>query len=374
MREGEPGWFHVGDGQQRYRDGKDWTDQSQDIDEVSAPQPAGSHSLAERPMRERRLHGTRDLMVPREGKWGPPMATSERLETLKRAFWVALIPGAILFMAMQTIGYARAGMIGADSHAYWIAVRFPETWYTNPPEYRDAFLYSPAFAQALWPLGQLQWPAFQTVWITGQAGVLAWLLAPLGWQRGLTLAPFFIAEILLGNVYLFFAGALVVSLGRAPGALALPVLTKVAPSVVGIWFVVRREWHAALWAAGFTALIVAVSAAIAPAEWLAWAQFLSHSAGQRGGTATLRLAAALGITVWAARTGRAWLLAPALILGCPVLGGYSVLAVLAAIPRLVQFERTERAAKALDTPHEQSRVSTVARDCTWTRWVSGSPS
>jgi Glycosyltransferase family 87 len=286
------------------------------------------------------------------------MATSERLETFKRAFWVALIPGAILFMAMQTIGYARAGMIGADSHAYWIAVRFPQTWYTIPPGYRDAFLYSPAFAQALWPLGQLPWPAFQTVWIAGQAGVLSWLLAPLGWRRGLTLAPFFIAEIVLGNVYIFFAGALVVSLGRAPGALALPALTKIAPCIVGVWFVVRREWRAALWAAGVTALIIVVSVAIAPEQWLAWADFLAHSAGQRGGTATLRLAASLGIVIWAARTGRAWLLAPAMVLACPVLGGYNALTVLAAIPRLLQFERKERAAKALDT-HRQSRIPIV---------------
>jgi hypothetical protein len=311
-------------------------------------QSAGSHPLTERPMGERRLHGARDLVGPREGRWSPKILTSQRRETFIRAFWVALIPGAVLFLAMQTIGYARAGMIGADSHAYWMAVRFPETWYTQPPAYRDAYLYSPAFAQTLWPLGQLPWPAFQTVWIAGQVGVLGWLLAPLGWQRGLTLAPFFITEILLGNVYLFFAGALVISLGRAPGALALPALTKIAPCVVGFWFVVRREWRAALWAAGVTTLIMAVSVAIAPAEWLAWAQFLSHSAGQRGGTATLRLAAALGIVIWAARTERAWLLAPAMILACPVLGGYGPLAVLAAIPRLVQFERTERAAKAPD--------------------------
>jgi hypothetical protein len=287
------------------------------------------------------------------------VASSERFATLMRAFWVALVPGAILFMAMQTIGYARAGMIGADSHAYWMAVRFPQTWYTIPPGYRDAFLYSPAFAQALWPLGQLPWPAFQTVWIAGQAGILSWLLAPLGWRRGLTLAPFFIAEIVLGNVYIFFAGALVVSLGRAPGALALSALTKVAPCIVGVWFVVRRQWRSAAWAAGVTVLIVAVSVAIAPAEWLAWAHFLAHSAGQRGGTATLRLAAGLGIVIWAARTGRAWLLAPALILACPVLGGYNALAVLAAIPRLVHFERTESAAKALDTSHEQSRIPKV---------------
>ena len=287
------------------------------------------------------------------------MATSKRLETLSRAFWVALIPGAILFMAMQTLVYTRANMIGVDTHAYWMAVRFPGTWYTRPPTYRDAFLYSPAFAQALWPFGQLSWPAFHSIWIAGQAGVLGWLLAPWGWRRGLTLAPFFITELLLGNVYLFFAGALVVSLGRAPGTLALPLLTKISPGVVGVWFVVRREWRAVMWAAGITVLIVGISAAFAPAAWLAWAHFLTHSAGQRGGTVILRFAAALGITIWAAKTGRAWLLAPALILALPILGGYGPLAVLAAIPRLVQFERTERAAKALDHPHEHSRLPKV---------------
>jgi hypothetical protein len=290
---------------------------------------------------------------------GPTIATPERLETLKRAFWVALIPGAILFMAMQTVGYVRAGMIGVDSHAYWMAVRFPETWYTRPPAYRDAFLYSPAFAQALWPLGQLPWLAFQSVWIAGQTAVLAWLLAPLGWKHGLVLAPFFIAEFLLGNVYFFFAGALVVGLGRAPGALALPLLTKIAPGVVGVWFVVRGEWRAAGWAAATTALIVGASVALAPDAWLAWAQFLTHSAGQGGSSRLLRLAAAMGVVIWAARTGRAWLLAPALLLACPVLGGLSPLAVLAAIPRLVQFERSERPTKTDDRAHGQSLIPTV---------------
>jgi hypothetical protein len=287
------------------------------------------------------------------------MATTERFETLKSAFWVALIPGAVLFMVMQTVVHARANMIGVDSHAYWMAVRFPETWYTSPPTYRDAFLYSPAFAQALWPLGQLPWLAFQSLWITGQAGVMGWLLAPMGWRRGLTLAPFFITEILLGNVYLFFAGALVVSLGRAPGVLALPVLTKIAPGVVWVWFVVRKEWRAALSAAGVTVLIVAVSVAFAPAAWLDWAKFLEQSAGERGGTAALRLAAALVVVLWAARNGRAWLLAPALMLACPIPGGLGPFAVLAAVPRLLQFERAERASTVVDNEREQSRIPLV---------------
>ena len=36
-------------------------------------------------------------------------------------------------------------------------------------------------------------------------------------------------ELLLGNVYLLFAASLVLSLGRFLGAVALPILTKVAP-------------------------------------------------------------------------------------------------------------------------------------------------
>jgi Glycosyltransferase family 87 len=298
-------------------------------------------------------------VAPREGRRALTIVSSERLENLKRAFWVGLIPGAVLFMAMQIFVNARVGMIGADSHAYWMAARLPETWYTKPPAFRDAFLYSPAFAQALWPLGQLPWLAFQTLWIAGQTAVVAWLLAPLGWRRGLALAPFFTTEILLGNVYVFFAGALVASLARAPGALALPILTKIAPGVVGVWFLVRREWRSAIWAGGVTMMIILVSAAFAPAAWVAWSHFLVESAGERGGTASLRVAAALGIAIWAARTGRAWLLAPALILACPVLGGYGPLAVLAAIPRLIQFERAERAAKSLDATRRRSRIPTV---------------
>jgi len=261
-------------------------------------------------------------------------------------------------MTMQTVLYLRAGGIGMDSHAYWLAARFPETWYTRPPISRDAFLYSPAFAQMLWPLGQLPWPAFQSLWAAGQAGVLTWLLAPLGWRRGLTLAPLFITEILLGNVTIFIAGALVVSLGRAPGALALPVLTKIAPGVVGVWLIVRREWRAVLWAAGVTSLIVAVSAAFSPTGWLAWAQFLAHSAGAQGGTATLRLAVALGVVIWAARSGRAWMLAPALILASPVVSLVQI-ALLSAIPRLLQVERAERDAKAIVKVDEHSPIPRV---------------
>jgi hypothetical protein len=271
--------------------------------------------------------------------------SSGRLDTLSRALWLALIPGGLLFLGMQVYAYWQVGNIGLDSHAYWLATREPETWYTRPPAYRDAFLYSPAFAQALRPLGLLPWPVFQAVWCLGSAAVLGWLLAPLGWRRGLTLAPFFVSELLLGNVYLLFAASLVLGLGRFPGAMALPILTKVAPGVVGVWFLVRGEWRKFLWATGTTAAVLVVSVTTAPEAWMSWMEFLGTSAGDRGIGSTLRLVIALALTVFAARRTQAWLLAPALILACPVLGGLNAFAVLAAVPRLLQWQRARR-------PHE----------------------
>jgi hypothetical protein len=280
---------------------------------------------------------------------------SGRLDMLSRAIWLALIPGGLLFLAMQVYVYWQTDNIGLDSHAYWLAAREPETWYTRPPAYRDAFLYSPAFGQVLRPLGVLPWPAFQAVWFLGCAAILAWLLAPLGWRRGLTLAPFFVSELLLGNVYLLFAASLVLSLGRFPGAVALPILTKVAPGVVGVWFVARGEWRKVFWVAGTTAAIVLVSVLTVPDAWVSWVQFLGTSAGDRGFGSTVRLVLAFVLVVWAARRNQAWLLAPALILACPVLGGYGPLAVLAAIPRLLKWQRAHRAATAepaeVTTPH-----------------------
>ena len=303
-------------------------------------------------------------------------AGRDRLEALRQAFWTALIPGGLLFAAMQAVLHARSGMIGADSHAYWAAARNPDTWYTVAPQHWDAYLYSPAFAQALMPLGQLPWPVFQSLWAVAQSVTLLWLLSPLGWWRGLTACLFITPELLLGNVYIFFAAALVTALGRAPGALALPLLTKVVPGTVGLWFLVRRDWRGAAWVAGTTLLLVGISAAAAPDAWLDWLHFLSVSAQERGPLESLRLAAALLTIVYAARSGRAWLLAPALVLACPVWGGgYGPLAVLASMPRLLPLtpalRRGQTASRAVsgrgpvryDAQHrpEQHSVSEPAR-------------
>lgn len=272
------------------------------------------------------------------------MPRPSRLEMFRQALWVALIPGAVLFLVMQVVVHISHGMVGADSHAYWAAARWPETWYTRPPAHWDAYLYSPAFAQALWPVGRLPWHVFQVLWAGAQVATLWWLLRPLGTRRALTLAPFLVTEVLLGNVYIFFAGALALAIGRAPGALALPILTKIAPGVVGLWLVVRGEWRGVVKAATVTLAVAAVSVLIAPGAWVAWGRFIiDNSTTSRGGFAALRLVVAVLVIVWAARRSQAWLLAPAMILACPVLGGYGPLALLAAVPRLLEWQRAQSA-------------------------------
>jgi hypothetical protein len=240
---------------------------------------------------------------------------------------------------MQVVVHVDHNMVGVDSHAYWEAARHPETWYSRPPAYRDAYLYSPAFAQLLWPLGQLPWSVFRATWALGQAVVLLWLLRPLGWRRALTIAPFFCTEIILGNVYLFFAGVLAMTVRGRGAWLAIPLLTKISPGVVGLWYLVRREWTPAIWAVVVTVITGLVSVMIDPQGWVRWADFLAQNlASDRGGFAGLRLVLSVGLVVLAARRDWAVLLAPALILACPMLGGYGPIAVLAALPRLYLWQ------------------------------------
>lgn len=264
-----------------------------------------------------------------------PSSVRERTHSLTDALWWAALPGSILFAVLQVSEHIAKEAIGFDAHAYWLAARMPETWYLLAPRLKDAYLYSPAFAQLLWPFGQFPWPVFEALWATVGAALLFWLLKPLGWRKGLTLAPFFVTELMLGNVYILFAAALVVGLTRFPGAFAIFAVTKLAPSVVFLWFVVRREWVNAAVAVGTTAAVVLVSTAVNPHAWADWAAFLLTSTGEGSVGAPVRAVLAVVVVVWAARTDRAWLLAPAVLLACPVFGGWGPLAVLAAIPRLL---------------------------------------
>jgi len=222
-----------------------------------------------------------------------------------------------------------------DAYAYWVVAA------AGP--YRDAivgahgaYLYSPAFLQAITPLRVLPWPAFVAAW----AAILLCAAAYLGGPRLLALAVVFSApEIGGGNITLLLGVAIVLGF-RWPWTWSFVLLTKLTPGVGLLWFAVRREWNKLLLAAVATALIVAVSYAIAPGLWLDWIAVLEGNAGATGTSAAIqiplviRLPAAVGVIVWAARGDRRWALPLGCLLAMPVMWFGSLTLLLASVALL----------------------------------------
>ncbi len=231
---------------------------------------------------------------------------------------------------------------GVDAHAYWLAWRGP--MYTTAPGTPDAYLYSPAFAQLIWPLAQLPWPVFATVVIIGISLLLAWLLRPLPWRWAI---PFWLGglpEITSGNIFIIMATAAVLGF-TLPAAWAFPALTKIAPAVGPIWFLARREWRSIITSIAGTAVIALVSFLISPALWQQWYDFLAHHMAESTGPigspflppAILRFPVGVALVIWGAISNRRWTIPAAMLLCTPVLWLGS-LTLLAAIPRLRQSQ------------------------------------
>jgi hypothetical protein len=248
---------------------------------------------------------------------------------LRHGLW--LVAGGLL--GFYLLGAAVDGL-GWDSHAYWLAWR--HGLYGGRPEQDDAYLYSPAFAQVIWPLTLLAWPLFAALWMSLLAAIYAWLLWPLPsrWRAPLFLLAAY--EVLFGNVWALFALTLVVGF-RRPAAWAFPLLTKITPAVGIIWFAARREWRSLATVAVASMSIVIVSAAISPHLWIEWLRLLagnsSYGATGRDGPPFVRLPIAAAMAVLAGRRGDRRLLALAMVVASPVFCLNSF-AVLAALPRM----------------------------------------
>lgn len=247
--------------------------------------------------------------------------------------WVAI--GYVMFFVVRF--YVVRDAFGGDSHAYWLTGH-RDTLYVNAPTERDAYLYSPAFAQLIAPLTALPWHVFVGLWMALEFAVLLWLLAPLGWKLGIPVLMLCAAELVLGDINVFLALAAVAGF-RYPQAWAFPLLTKLAPGLGPLWFLVRREWRPLWMAIGATAAIAAVSVAFAPGLWVDWFRFLTQHQGKGTLLFPVRALAAAGLTVYAARADRRWLLPWAMLLAAPVIHNAAVPTVLAAIPRLQRDRR-----------------------------------
>lgn len=234
--------------------------------------------------------------------------------------------------------YPHAGMRGVDAHAYWSTGQ-RSVLYQGAPGSPNAYLYSPAFAMLIWPLTKLAWPAFLGIWIAAESLAFAWLLRPLGLRWGPPVFMLCLIEVTDGNIYGFVAVAAVVGM-RRPAAWALPLLTKITPGVGPLWFALRRDWRAVRISLGATAVIAAVSFAIAPHEWIDWYRFLINNSGNGQWFFTERVICAIVLVGLAAWRRKPWVLAFAMLLANPVvIHSWMDLTVLAAVPRLALTPR-----------------------------------
>ncbi len=235
-----------------------------------------------------------------------------------------------------------------DAWGYWIA--WDGGLYDIPWLDRFAYTYSPAFAQAAWPWTLLPWELAWGVEVGIQIVLLVLIVGPI-LAAGILLFPFsplegyanpVMATVHNGNIQLLLALG-VVAAYRWPAAWLIPIHMKVTPGIGVLWYVVRREWRRAALAVGATALVAAVSFAIAPALWFEWSGLLLNAA--RADTLQkepilqlplmVRLPAAALLIAWGAWTNRYWTVPVGAMLALPAIqyGGFAV--AVGAIPFLV---------------------------------------
>ncbi len=211
-----------------------------------------------------------------------------------------------------------------DMHTYW-ATGAGYSYAASNPYVIGAYLYAPAFAQALTPLTTtLPWPFFAALWTAAIAAAYIWLVGR--WAFPLLLTGAVALELYLGQIDIFIAAAVVIGF-RYPVVWAFPLLTKVAPGIGLLWFVVRREWRNLALALAATGAIAAVSAVIAPSLWHDWYDLLRRSITDRQTVegsylaipVWLRLPIAAAVIVWGARTDRHWTVPVGILLAMPIL-------------------------------------------------------
>jgi hypothetical protein len=204
---------------------------------------------------------------------------------------------------------------GVDARAYW-QVDLAHPYSAANLGDVSSYLYSPAFAQLMAPLGALPFPVFFALWTALSVAILVWLVRPWPWAVPILCLPI-IYELCVGNIHFLLAAVAVLGF-RAAGLWAFPLLTKITPGVGVAWFAFRREWRALAVGLGTTAGIVAVSFALNPTAWIEWVNYLTPSSG-RSEALILRVAISVVLLAFGAWSGRRWLVAVAMWLALPVI-------------------------------------------------------
>ena len=226
-----------------------------------------------------------------------------------------------------------------DTRAYWLPWSRP-IYDPGLNLWMPHFVYSPVAALVLRPFGLLPFPAFAALWTVLGIAAYAWLLRPLPLVPRLTALLAGCALALNGNSEWTLALMAVLGMRRAPVWL-LAAFTKVIPFLGFGWFVLLRDWRAVAQTALGGGVLVAISAAIMPGEWVTWVHMLATFTGQAGGAGVLvppvplvpRLVAAAALLAWGALRRQPLVLPLVLIATQPDLQPWAF-GYLAAVPRL----------------------------------------
>ena len=254
----------------------------------------------------------------------------------RRAVRDSVVLSALLVCVLLLLQEIARGWRG-DPFLFWST--HLEGMYRGWVPGADSYAYSPAWAQAFAPFTLLPWPVFRILWLLVGLAATLWLAEPVSrfWR------PAFVAlcltEVIAGNIMLLLAVAAVVAL-RHPAAWAFVLLSKSSPGIALGWYVGRRDWRSLSVAVGTTGAIAAVSLVVAPDAWRSWMETLDANRDAAGVSVVnrmvplwIRLAVGLVVAVYGGRTGRAWTIPVAMLLGMPHLWLQSFV-VLAAIPRI----------------------------------------
>ena len=223
-----------------------------------------------------------------------------------------------------------------DARTYWSA-SFANP-YTGPHiGLPGAYLYSPAFLQALAPVRVLPWEVFHAIWTGLGLAAAVFLIGPMGAALAITLLPFVYRDLFVGNIHLMLGAAIVLGF-RWPTIWAFPLLTKVTPGVGLLWFAIRRDWRRLAIALGLTTAIGLASFALAPHLWFDWVARLRNDTGTAGSAyligILIRVGVAATLVAIGALTNRAWLVPVACTISLPIIWPDS-LAILLAAPHLI---------------------------------------
>lgn len=185
-----------------------------------------------------------------------------------------------------------------------------------------AFLYSPAFAQAIWPLTLLPFPVFYAVLMAANVGALIYLVGWrwAGWVAALVYPV--TLELAVGNIHLLLAASIVIALSH-PGWWAVSLLTKVTPGV-GLLYEWRQPRRLLLGVLVTLGLAI-VSALTVPHLWAEWFGLLASSSGTVDPWAFVdwplryRLPIAIAIVLLAGWKRWPWVVPVGVLLAMPVL-------------------------------------------------------